>query len=234
VASAAHRARLRWMFATAATSVVFATASATVCASAVHADDSSSFLGHLNGLRSQHGLAPLSPTGDLTSVAQEHSRLMAAQGAIFHNAALRSQISNWQAVGENVGMGDSAASIDDAFDASPGHFANEINTSYTQVGIGVATGQDGTIFVTLDFRRPQGTAAPVARTPARPAPARKVAIAPTRVPVAPIAPAQPAVPAQAPPAASCQSPSSQLVAGSDPVGRALVFVGWANAMGHTC
>ena len=240
--SQAHRSQLRWVLATAATGVVFATASATVCASTAHAGDSSaSFLGHLNGLRSQHGLAPLSLTSDLTSVATEHSNLMAAQGTIFHNGVLRTQISNWQTVGENVGMGDSAASIDDAFDASPGHFANEINSSYTQVGIGVATAQDGTIFVTLDFRRPRGAAAPATITQARPAPAKKVAAAPARVPVAPSAhtpdqapaQAQAAVPSPAPRVPACQTPS-QSNAGSDPIASASVFVAWANAAGHAC
>ena len=247
--SQAQRSPLRWVFATAVTGVVLATASTTVCASTAHAGESSaSFLGHLNALRSQHGLAALSPASDLTSVATVHSNLMAAQGTIFHNAALRSQISNWQTLGENVGMGGSAASIDDAFDASPAHYANEINATYTQVGIGVATGQDGTIFVTLDFRRPQGAAAPAPITQPRPAPVKKVAIAPTRVPVVPSArpqaqgPAQAEAPVTVPPPATapaplasvCQAPSLQLGTDSDPLAQASLFLAWVTAAGRTC
>lgn len=130
------------------------------------------FLAHLNSLRSAHGLAPLALAGDLTSVARAHSAQMAAKATIFHNSTLTSTVANWQTLGENVGMGPTVSAIDNAFDASPSHYANEVNTSYTQVGIGSVTDNRGEIFVTLDFRRPMNATSAPAAAPKAPTPVR--------------------------------------------------------------
>ncbi len=138
--------------------------------------DEYGFLAHLNGLRAAHGLGSLTMTGDLTSIARQHSQAMAGQGRIFHNPGLTSAVSNWQVVGENVGMGPSVGSLNQAFDTSPEHYANETNRAYTQVGIGAVTDGRGEISVTLDFRDPMyggaplAAHAPIVRTPTPGAP----------------------------------------------------------------
>jgi uncharacterized protein YkwD len=156
---------------------------------AAHASsaDNATVLEHLNALRAKHGLGGLTEIGPLMSLATGHSEQMAGKETIFHNPDLTSEApSNWEVLGENVGMGPSATAIDTAFDNSPEHFANEINSSYTEVGIGTATDSRGYLYITVDFMKPMGAApAPVAPKPA-----------PKPAPVAP-APVKPAAPLNA-------------------------------------
>ncbi|HEX7354565.1 MAG TPA: CAP domain-containing protein [Mycobacteriales bacterium] len=158
-------------------------------APAAHADasDNAGFLAHLNGLRAAHGLPALSVASDLAAIATAHSAAMMVRQTIFHNASLTSEVSNWQVLGENVGMGGSVSAIDTAFDNSPEHYANEISSAYTQVGIGTARDTRGYLYVTLDFRKP--ASAPPAPKP--PAP-RPVAPPPAPKPVVAAPPARPA------------------------------------------
>jgi|GEM_PF-2851017 len=161
--------RLRRIMAATLSAVALSGGIAVVAPSAAQADGNvGAFLNHLNSLRAANGLPALALVGDLSAVAQAHSEAMAAQGTIFHNGSLTTDVTNWQTVGENVGMGPSEAAIDNAFDNSPGHYANEVNSSYTQVGIGSVTRSDGQIFVTLDFRRPMNASSsdtPAASSP---------------------------------------------------------------------
>jgi uncharacterized protein YkwD len=212
--------------------------------------NSGSFLGHLNSLRAAHGLPGLTVASDLTAVASAHSAQMAASATIYHNASLTSVVANWQTLGENVGMGPSVSAIDNAFDASPDHYANEINSSYTQVGIGSVTDSRGEIFVTLDFRRPMNATTPapkpVAKAPVVKAPVKAPVVkapvvkAPTTTapkstaPVNAKAVAKALTPAQqaalagvraaaARRAAGIVRENAQLRAMSDPLARAIVF-----------
>lgn len=163
---------------------------------AAHASgaDDGAFLAHLNALRSSHGLRQLVETGDLNAVAAAHSRAMAGQQTIFHNASLTNVVANWQVLGENVGMGPSAAAIDTAFDHSPEHYANEVNPAYTQVGIGTASDSRGYLYVTLDFRKPMvGAPAPApVRPPSKP-PVQAPVKAPAKAVPPPVRPAAPPV-----------------------------------------
>lgn len=163
--------------------------------------DNAAFLSHLNSLRAAHGLRSLAVASDLASIASQHSAAMEAKQTIFHNASLTSEVQNWQVLGENVGMGGTVAAIDTAFDNSPEHYANEVNASYTQVGIGTARDSRGYLYVTLDFRKPESSA-PAPRPPA-----------PKPVVKAPAvhAPAVPA-PVVRPPAARPPSSTPQTVA----------------------
>ncbi len=112
----------------------------------------SCFFNAINRERVAVGHKKLALASDLTTIARNHSKKMAADGTIYHNTNLGNDISgDWYAAGENVGMGPSCESIHDAFMASPGHKANILDTDYNQVGVGVATDSDGTIYVTEDF-----------------------------------------------------------------------------------
>jgi hypothetical protein len=121
---------------------------------AVAASADYQFLSDVNSSRQQHGLKPLTMVSDLHSVATRWSQHMASQGNISHNPNLQSQGGDWQEIGENVGVGPSESSIEQAFMNSPAHRDNILNGDYTEVGIGTATGSDGRLYVTQDFRKP--------------------------------------------------------------------------------
>jgi hypothetical protein len=117
----------------------------------------SQFTSLANSARSNKGLRSYSVASDLVAVARRHAQRMAASKSIYHNPNLGSDVSGWQAVGENVGMGGSASSIHQAFMNSAPHRANIVDTDFTQVGMGVAYDADGVMYVTQVFRKPAGS-----------------------------------------------------------------------------
>jgi peptidoglycan hydrolase-like protein with peptidoglycan-binding domain len=130
--------------------------------------DASGYLSRLNSERAAHGLPSLIMRADLTQVAVSWSEHMAATGVLQHNPQLATAVTNWRAVGENVGDGPSIQDLDAAFMASPKHRDNILDPTYDDVGIGTVT-RDGMIWITVDFRdvdRPEPTtrAAPQHRT----------------------------------------------------------------------
>jgi uncharacterized protein YkwD len=126
-----------------------ATPAANVSYAAV--SDPSGYLSRLNGERTAHGLRPLVMRSDLTQVAQSWSEHMAATGVLAHNPGLATDVSNWRAVGENVGDGPAIGDLDAAFMASTKHRDNVLDPTYDDVGIGTVT-RDGMIWITVDFR----------------------------------------------------------------------------------
>lgn len=149
------------------------------------AGDEAAFLGRLNELRAARGVAPLTPTSELTAVARTWSASMAAAGTISHNPSLASQgPPNWKRLGENVGVGMDVAGLHQAFVDSPSHYRNMVDGTFDSVGIGVVRGADTSIFVTVNFMTTK--AAPVAAAPvAAPAPPPEPTPAPPRTAVAP-------------------------------------------------
>jgi hypothetical protein len=144
-------------------------------ATAAHAgSEESQFVSLTNSARSGAGLHGYSVSGDLVALARRHSQEMAAKHTIFHNPNLANDVSGWQMVGENVGMGGSASSIHNAFMNSPAHRSNILDHDFTQVGIGTAYDDKGVLYVTEVFRKPSGSAAPApapAPAPTAPKPA---------------------------------------------------------------
>jgi len=126
------------------------------------------FLSNTNAARAANGLARYSVSSELVSVARAHSRAMASSQTLYHNPALTTAITNWEAVGENVGDGPTESDLQTAFMQSPEHRANILDRDFTQVGIGVTVDSHGTVWVTEDFRQPLAVAK-VATTPSRPA-----------------------------------------------------------------
>jgi hypothetical protein len=160
-------------------SLVAATAVAVTAfaATSAHAStEESQFVSMTNSARSSAGLGGYSVASDLVSLARRHSQEMAAKHTIYHNPNLANDVSGWQAVGENVGMGGSASSIHQAFMNSAPHRANILDHDFTQVGIGTAFDDKGVLYVTEVFRKPSGSSAP--------APARTTAPKPAFHPVA--------------------------------------------------
>ena len=134
---------------------------ALVAPTAAFADSSysmeSQFVAKMNASRQAAGLRPYAVAGDLTSVARSHSQQMASKQSLYHNPSLTSDVSNWRAVGENVGDGPTVDDLHTAFMNSPEHRANILDHDFTQVGVGVTVDKDGVIWVTEDFRQPMST-----------------------------------------------------------------------------
>lgn len=183
---------------------------------------SGDFVSCINSARAANGLRALSVAGDLSAVAQNWAGRMASAGTISHNPGLTSQVSNWQVVGENVGMGPTVGALCTAFMNSPTHRDNILDSEYTQVGVGTVL-SGSTIFVTEDFRKPAGgSSAPAASAPQPPAP-RPAAPAPApaaATAAAPPAPVARPVPTLAERLAAAQAAPSA----ADPLTRALGYV----------
>jgi uncharacterized protein YkwD len=124
-------------------------------------DQATCFTTAVNAARAEAGVAALATDPALVSLAQAHSARMEAAGTIFHNTDLPAMVpSDWQSVGENVGMGGGCDGIAQAFLRSPEHRANILDPAYNHLGVGVAIGHDGTVYVTEDFLGLPQTPAP--------------------------------------------------------------------------
>src|SRR3954453_15925494 len=119
-------------------------------------DMESQFIAKMNAARQANGLAPYAVSSDLSSIARQHSAQMASRQSLYHNPSLTSQVTNWQAVGENVGEGPTVSDIHTAFMNSPEHRANILDHDFPQVGVGVSVDKNGMVWVTEDFRQPAG------------------------------------------------------------------------------
>ena len=107
----------------------------------------------LNHARTTNGRPALSRKYDLTLVARAQAWRMARSRTLYHNPNLRTAVTNWRWVGENVGYAPTILAVHRAFMASPGHRANILDRDYTQVGVGVVY-SGGRVWVAEVFRRP--------------------------------------------------------------------------------
>ena len=129
------------------------TASAPAAAQAfAPSSENDQVLALLNGFRAAHGLPALTLAGDATAKAQQHSDEMAAAANLYHSSSLASGIQpGWSMLGENVGVGGDPGQLESMFEASAPHCENLLNAAYSQVGVGVAHGGDGRLYVTQFF-----------------------------------------------------------------------------------
>jgi len=116
------------------------------------ADDAGASVGLVNQARADRGLPALTPDPELQAVANRQANRMAESAAIFHTANLGDQISwGWWGWAENVGYGPSVGWIHDAFMNSASHASHILDPSYNYVGVGVAYGSDGAVYVAQVF-----------------------------------------------------------------------------------
>lgn len=163
-------------------------------------DEAAAFVEAINASRaSLAGAEALQVQGDLARVAADHAAAMAAKGSIHHNPSLGQQVTGWEVVGENVGVGPDVDTLHRAFLDSPSHRANLLDGRYREVGVGIVR-TNGLLWVVEVFRKP----VPVAVAPARP-PAPAPAPAPVVAPVVAAAPAP--APAPAPIAVAAPEPA---------------------------
>ena len=129
----------------------------------------------VNGERAANGLPAMVWASDLAQLAQQHANDMAAQQQLYHQSL---NPIDGQAVAENVGVGATVDEIHSMFMQSPKHRANILG-SYTDLGVGVALGSDGNLYVDELFRLPWSSAPATAPAPAPdPAPATDPIVTP--------------------------------------------------------
>lgn len=138
----------------------------TAAAPASASSESYSFLSKVNASRQANGLKPLTMKSDLVNVAYNWTKSMASKNSLAHNPNLTSQVKNWQAVGENVGVGPDVKSIQDAFMSSAKHRANILDRDFTEAGFATVRDSKGQLWVTQVFRQPYKTATTTASKPA--------------------------------------------------------------------
>ena len=174
--------------------VIFAVFSAT----AAWADDAkptvdqaeAQFVARLNQERTSRGLAPLAVAGD-----------MAAAGHPYHDPNIRSEVQDWQILGDNVGSGASVDNIHAGFMNSQVHRDEILEPRYTQVGVG-AYWAGNVLYVTEIFRLPQTHVAAAAAQAPSSSGSAPITVRITR----PVAPAR--ARASAPAAAAAPAPAS--------------------------
>lgn len=99
----------------------------------------------------------------LAVVARAHSRNMLERQFFSHidpdGTTFMMRINQagipWQAAGENIAIYETVSGAEAAFMNEPrfqhNHRANIVNASYTDVGIGIVQGPDGSLYITQDF-----------------------------------------------------------------------------------
>ncbi|HWC14040.1 MAG TPA: CAP domain-containing protein [Actinomycetota bacterium] len=110
------------------------------------------FTGLINGARGANGQGKLSLDPELSRAARVHSREMVEANTLYHtpDRALRTRVTNWAILGENVGVGSTVASLHEAFMKSTLHRANVLHAGFRHVGIGTLR-KDGRLWVTIIF-----------------------------------------------------------------------------------
>lgn len=140
------------------------------------AGDESAFVAALNQVRAENGLPAFTVNAELSDLSRGHAQVMADAGEIFHANPISGGYSGpWQKLGENVGVGANVQVLVDAFVASSGHFANIIDPSFTQIGVGVVW-KDSALYTTHRFLQLPG--APTTTAPPTTAPATPVTTVP--------------------------------------------------------
>ena len=104
--------------------------------------------------RATHDRSALSFADRLARYAKSHSQAMAHKGFIFHSTAdqLRDALEGyrWDLGGENVGVGGSLDSLEDAFMASTDHRKNILRRVYEHAAVGIVHSDDR-IWITVIF-----------------------------------------------------------------------------------
>jgi uncharacterized protein YkwD len=104
--------------------------------------------------RIQHDRDALDFAGRLSRYAKQHSRAMAEAGYLFHSTAdeLRAVLDgyDWSIGGENIGVGGSLETLQEAFMASKPHRQNVLRKEYDHAAFGIVRA-GGRIWVTVIF-----------------------------------------------------------------------------------
>ncbi|MEG6586899.1 CAP domain-containing protein [Dendrosporobacter sp. 1207_IL3150] len=113
----------------------------------------------LNNDRAAHGLPALKFNSKLTTLAENYAKDMINRGFFSHytpeglspfDRMSRAGI-GYRTAGENLAINSSVAGAETAFMNSSGHRANILNSTYSEVGIGVVQAPNGSLYVVQEF-----------------------------------------------------------------------------------
>lgn len=115
-------------------------------------------LARINAARAEEGMPALSGHDQLSATARAWAEQMRAEGQLTHNPDLATQLGpGRRRIAENIASRRSseriermAAEIHQQFMDSPPHRANLLD-QWHHAGVGVAVGQDGTVWATVNF-----------------------------------------------------------------------------------
>jgi uncharacterized protein YkwD len=113
----------------------------------------------LNADRRANGLSDLKASSALTAVARSHAQDMIDRNFFSHtnpdgktlSDRLKQAGISFSAAGENIAQNTSVQGAETSFMNSSGHRSNILNSSYTTVGVGVASDNNGNVYVVQDF-----------------------------------------------------------------------------------
>ncbi|APT83432.1 CAP domain-containing protein [Corynebacterium ammoniagenes] len=129
---------------------------ATPASSGSNVNTTSVFLA-INEYRARHGVAPVAPNPQLNGIAQRWADHMAQTGVPAHNPSYLQQYpAGWKEGGENVHQnwrGASTQEVVQAWHNSPSHRQNQADPGFNQIGVGVAYGADGRMYVVTNYMR---------------------------------------------------------------------------------
>lgn len=133
-------------------------ASSPVSSGSTSADEKRAF-DLLNADRASHGLKALKFNSQLTRLGEKYAQDMINRNFFSHyNPEGQSPFDRMKAAGisyntagENLAINSNVAAAQKAFMNSSGHRANILNTSYTEVGIGVRYDAKGSAYVVQEF-----------------------------------------------------------------------------------
>ncbi|MFT8888768.1 MAG: CAP domain-containing protein [Ethanoligenens sp.] len=117
----------------------------------------------VNQQRAANDLGALTVNASLANMARVKSQDMITNNYFAHQSPtygspfdMMKQFGiSFTAAGENIAYGQpTAQSVMDAWMNSPGHRANILNSSYTQIGVGAVKNSNGTIYWTQEFIHP--------------------------------------------------------------------------------
>lgn len=113
----------------------------------------------LNKDRAAYGLAALKSNSQLTKLAENYAKDMINRGFFAHNNPegqspfdrMQAAGITYKTAGENLAINSGVEAAEKAFMNSSGHRANILNSTYTDVGIGVVQNSSGQVYVVQEF-----------------------------------------------------------------------------------
>ncbi|CAN5450963.1 hypothetical protein BH10ACT3_BH10ACT3_01810 [soil metagenome] len=138
--------------------MVLAVATASLVMSSCETTDAdrASVIAGVNASRAENGLPALSENTALDSKADAWAARLRDECNIFHSKLSDGAPPEWRKLGENVGRGGSIDQVQVAYMNSPGHRANILDGSFTQMGAGAVWGECNgyrTVFTVQVFMR---------------------------------------------------------------------------------
>jgi uncharacterized protein YkwD len=120
------------------------------------------FAAQTNAARTKAGVRKLTLDPQLSKAARMHTREMIKRDLLYHTPSdkLTHRVTNWMVLGENVGVGGTVESLQDAFLHSPEHKANIIFPQFKYMGIG-SIERDGRLWVTVIFESANNPGTPL-------------------------------------------------------------------------